>query len=311
MPSSKPDERPQNRLRGVVFIVVAMFITSIQDVVYKMFSSELPLGQIFALRAALALPLLIVLVHVCGAHRGVFFDALKPWTLVRSVFMTLCFVAFYAAIPFLTLSTLGAAAFTAPIFVTVFSALIIGETVGGRGWFAVVIGFVGVLILLQPGSDAFSLWTALPLMGACFYALANITTRAKCLNVPLPTMALSLNLTMLSAGLVVSGVALVFPLDSNLSQDIPYLYGRWVEVSLTDWLILSLLAFLAVAISVGIAGAYQSASPPLIATFEYSYLGFVVVWDVVFFAASPSAATIVGMVMIIGAGLVIARRSTT
>ena len=85
--------------------------------------------------------------------------------MLRAVFITTTFLAFYGAIPFLSLSTLGAANYSAPIFVTLLAALAIGEPVGRRGWFGVLLGFVGVLVLLRPGSDAFSIWALMPVIG--------------------------------------------------------------------------------------------------------------------------------------------------
>ncbi|MEL6206068.1 MAG: hypothetical protein AAFR47_12280, partial [Pseudomonadota bacterium] len=78
---------------------------------------DLTLWQIFALRGVLALPMLLVLLWLRGAHRGVLRIALGVWPLLRAVFITTTFLAFYAAIPFLSLSTVGAANYIAPIFV--------------------------------------------------------------------------------------------------------------------------------------------------------------------------------------------------
>lgn len=300
--------RPQFVLRGIVLIVAAMFVTSVQDVVFKLYGDTLTLGQIFTLRAILALPLFATLAFAQGLRGTVLAAALKPWPLLRSLAMTLMFLAFYAAIPFVSLSVLGAATYTAPLFVTLLSATAIGESVGYRGWIAVSVGFVGVLILLQPGTDAFSPWALLPLAGAVFYALAHVMTRARCQDIPPAAMALSVNLIMLAGGLAVSAIALLFGPQDELARSNPYLFGGWSRLGTSEWLFLGTLAILTVAISIGIAGAYQAAPPPTVATFEYSYLVFVAVWDLVFFAASPSVATLSGMFLIIAAGWWLMRR---
>ena len=300
--------RPQHIALGITLIVAAMFVTSLQDVVYKIFSSELTLWQIFTLRGLLALPLLFALAWARGIRSRDLVEALRKWTLLRSLFMTLCFLAFYSAIPFLSLSTVGAANYIAPIFVTLLSAYVIGEPVGRLGWVAVFIGFSGVIILLQPGTDAFSPWAILPVMGAVFYALSHITTRTKCLSVPLPVMALSLNIVMLVAGLIMSGIILFWQPNELLVRANPYLLGPWSSVDTSEWLILGLLAIFTVVIGMGIAGAYQSAPPSLVATFEYSYLVFVAMWDYFFFSSLPNGATIPGMLLIIGAGLLVLYR---
>ncbi|WP_421702566.1 DMT family transporter [Aliiroseovarius sp.] len=300
--------RPNNVVRGVILVVVALFITSVQDVIFKFFSSEMPLGQIFSLRAMLALPLLYAVSVLQRTDRRLLQDALGPWVLLRSLFMTLMFLSFYGAIPFVSLSVLGAGTYTAPIFVTIISACVIGEPVGWRGWLAVLLGFAGVLVLLQPGTDAFSLWALAPVGGAVFYALAHILTRTKCQVVTVAALALSLKLVMLIAGMAVSSVLLLWTPDEAMVRAYPNLLGKWSAVDQTEWMILGLLAILTVLIGLGIAGAYKAAPPSTVATFEYSYLVFAATWDLVFFNTAPTATTLLGMLMIICAGIMVLKR---
>lgn len=79
------------------------------------------------------------------------------------------------------------------------------------------------------------------------------------------------------------------------------------EVGQFDWLALMLLAGFAVLIGIMLARAYQIAPPATVATFEYSYLVFVAVWDILFFDSTPTITSLTGMVMIVGAGLIVLR----
>jgi drug/metabolite transporter (DMT)-like permease len=74
-----------------------------------------------------------------------------------------------------------------------------------------------------------------------------------------------------------------------------------------EWGIVSVLALLMVAISMGLAKAYQSAPPAIIATFDYTYLVFAAFWSFLIFSETPDAATIIGMLLIAGAGLLVVR----
>ncbi|SLN45993.1 EamA-like transporter family protein [Roseovarius albus] len=300
--------RPQNLSRGITLVIAAAFSISLQDLVIKLYSTQLTLWQIFALRGVLMLPLLYAVAWCRGVHRNVLRLALQRWVMLRSLFLASTFLAFYAALPFLNLSTVGAANYVAPIFVTLLSAYVIVEPVGPRGWFAVLIGFLGVVMLLQPGTDAFSYWAILPLIGATFYALAHITTRVKCHDVPLSAVALSLNLVMMAAGILGSLVITAFPPTDVLTQSYPYIFGKWGSLGVAEWQILFLLACLSLAIYMLLAGAYQAAPPSNVATFEYSYLIFVVIWDYLFFALLPNALSIFGMVLIVSAGLMVLRK---
>lgn len=305
--SSSVELRPQNIMRGVSLIILAALSISIQDVVFKLFSSELTLWQIFALRGVLAIPMLFAVLWVRGAHQGVVRAALGNWPLLRSVFIATSLLAFYAAIPFLSLSTVGAANYIAPIFVTLLSAYAIREPVGPLGWLGVCLGFAGVVFLLQPGTDAFSPWALLPIVGAASYALAHTTTRAKCQNVPVAVLSLSQNIVMLMAGTVVSVLILWLQPQGAIADAYPYIFGTWSNVGLTDWLVLMLLAGFAIANGMMLAGAYQAAPPAVVSAFEYSYLVFVAVWDILFFGIAPTLVSVSGMALIVVAGLLVLR----
>lgn len=304
-------DRPQNILRGVSLVLAAALVISIQDVIFKLFSSELTLWQIFALRGMLAVPMLLAMCWFRGMHQGIVKAALGRWVLLRSLFFTLAFMAFYAAIPFLSLSTVGAALYIAPIFVTLLSAYVIKEPVGLLGWLGVCLGFAGVIVLLQPSSDDFSLWAVLPVMGAGFYAFVHITTRTKCQGVPLAAIALSLNLVMAAGALIVSALLFWLSPQGAMVDAYPYIFGAWSTVELEDWLILALLAGFTIVIGMMLAGAYLVAPPSTVSAFEYSYLVFVAIWDIVFFDISPTFATVSGMILIVGAGLLVLGRRTS
>ena len=140
-------------------------------------------------------------------------------------------------------------------------------------------------------------------MGACFYALAHITTRAKCQDVSLSTMAFSVNITMFVAGGVMSMIVLLWSPEAQVVEAYPSVLGGWTSISVQEWAVLALLALFVIVIGMTLAGAYQSAPASTVATFEYSYLVFVVIWGFLFFDLVPSIATGSGMVLIFLAGI--------
>jgi len=300
--------RAQNISFGIAMIVATALTISLQDVVFKLFSSELTLAQIFTLRGMIAVPALILIALGRGQLREVVRSALRPWSVIRGFCLTMTFLVFYAAIPFLSLSTLGAANYTAPIFVALLAALFLSERVRPVGWIGVLLGFAGVLVLLRPGSEAFSLFALLPVISALFYATAHVLTRSRCGDEPVVGLALALNAIMTVAGLLISVLWALGFAPEGLAEQYPYLFGQWAAVSGTDWLFLLVLAAFTISIAMMTAAAYQSAPPATIATFEYSYLVFVALWDILFFALAPTAFTLAGMAMIAAAGLLVMRR---
>jgi len=293
--------------RGVLLIVATALTISIQDLVFKTFSSDLGLWQIFALRGLIAVPALVAIGAIQRRTKLVVQGATGAWPLLRGVCLTMTFLGFYAAIPFLSLSTVGAANYIAPILVAVLSAVVMREAVERLRWVGVCLGFLGVVLLLQPGTDAFSLFALLPVAGAAFYATGHIITRARCQRVPAAALALSLNIAMCAAGFAISGVLIWAPPSADLVASYPYLFGSWSSVGPTEWLILAVLAAFTVTIGIMLAAAYQAAPPAVIATFEYTYLVFVALWDVLFFGLLPTVVSAAGMVVIVVAGLLVMR----
>jgi drug/metabolite transporter (DMT)-like permease len=113
---------------------------------------------------------------------------------------------------------------------------------------------------------------------------------------------------MLLAGTVVSVLMVWLQPQSAFADAYPYIFGAWSNVGLNDWLVLTLLAGFAIINGMLLGGAYQTAPPAIVSTFEYSYLVFVAVWDISFFGIAPSVASISGMVLIVAAGLLVLRR---
>jgi len=281
---------------------------SIQDSLFKYFSDDQSLWQIITLRGLIAIPLLTIFATIKNQHHNLWIYAFKKWSLLRSLFMTLMFLSMYTAMPFLNLSVIAAGIYTAPIFVTLLSAHVIGEPVSRQGWIAIIMGFSGVMIILQPGTDAFNLWTIVPVFGGFLYALSNVTTRSKCQTLPVVSLALSLNLVLLLTGAVLSVIMQFWQPAGELIGSYPYLFDCWSDMGIAEWILIILLAILVIGIGMTLAGAYKSAQPSIVATFDYSYLIFVAIWDYLFFSNTPTGMTVLGMLLIVCAGLLVINR---
>ena len=214
-------------------------------------------------------------------------------------------IALYVSLPLLSLPVAAAAMYTAPLFIAFFSAILIGEPVGPRRGLAIAMGFVGVLIVVKPGSDAFSYATLLPILAAVCYALAMIITRGRCQNESPFVLALCLNAMLLAAGMVASGGLALLDLSPRTAAASPFVLGPWVALSGQDWAFMAVLAVLIVGAAAAAAKAYQSGPPVIVATFDYSYLIFAILWSALFFSELPDRETLVGMAVIFAAGLLV------
>ena len=306
MPNAS-DTRVDNIKLAIFSVLFAVFALSLGDAVIKSMSLSFPLWQIYVIRSLLALPILLLALKLQEPDVAIMPVSLK-WVLVRSLLLGCMWIAYYTALPKIKLSVAAAVYYTIPLFITLFSALFSGDKVTGRSWLAIIIGFIGVLIIVRPDAQGFNAYVLLPLLAAILYALAMILTRTKCLYENPKVLAINLNMTFIALGLIATAMLAVQNPSNELKTANPFLLGDWTQMDLKSW---SVMAVLAVIITIGSlfsAIAYQNGPSSVIASFDYSYLAFSAVWGFVFFAEVPDLLTAVGMVMIAGAGLIAIRQ---
>lgn len=303
-PANSPTTQKTSRnASGATLITFAVALMALQDALIKLMSTDLPLGQIFLLRSLLVLPVLTLMAR--QDWKAVWLQALGSGPLQRGLFLTLMYLALYAVMPYLPLATLAAGFYTGPLFITLLAALVLKEPSGPRARMAVAIGFLGVLVLLRPGSQSFVPAALVPILSGFFYALAAILARGKCRTQSPLSLAISLYLTLFLAGaaLLLTG-EFAAPINGG-----KFLLGAWKEMEAADWQLVAMLSLLAVGIGIGLAAAYQRAAPTVVASFDYSYLIFAALFGYLFFAETPDLPTLTGMMMIAGAGFLAITRN--
>jgi drug/metabolite transporter (DMT)-like permease len=240
-------------LLGVVTIVVSVLLMSLGDALIKLASASFTAWQVFTLRSLLVVPILVALMLATAPAARI-----RPksplWVALRSGLLALMWVAYYAALPSISLSTAAVAFYTAPLFIALLSRTLIGEAVGPIRWAGIVLGFLGVLVVLRPGSDAFRWATLLPVLAALFYAFAAMITRGHCAGERPLVLALGLNLGLLAVGLLASLLLATGAVPT--APDLPFLFGPWAPMGLELWGLMGLLALLMTVFGAGVAFAY-------------------------------------------------------
>ncbi|MEL6607513.1 MAG: DMT family transporter [Pseudomonadota bacterium] len=131
------------------------------------------------MRSLIVLPILGAIAFVWPGWRMLRVERGK-WVAFRSVLLVVNWLVYYTALPLMPLPLVVATLYTAPIFTTLFAAVLLGDPIGRAGWAGVLLGFAGVLLVIQPGSDGVGWVALLPVAAAVLYALNAIVTRAKC-----------------------------------------------------------------------------------------------------------------------------------
>ena len=149
-------------------IILTVLALSLGDALITMTSGSFVIWQIFVIRSVMALPVLLLLLALAAPDRLRMPDELG-WVILRSLMLVAMWVCYYLSLPNLTLSAAAAAYYTLPIFLTLFSALFIGDRISRKGWIAVLAGFIGVLLILRPKAGDFNAFAILPLLSAMLY----------------------------------------------------------------------------------------------------------------------------------------------
>lgn len=282
---------------GIVTILATVFAMALTDAFVKFASADMTLWQIYVCRSGLALPVLILLA------KGRILPDAGGWVALRSLALVAMYLAIYAAIPVLDLSVIAASLYTGPLFIVLLSVAFLREPVRAGQWLAVAVGFTGVLFVVRPGGEAFSVLSLIPVIAALLYAVAAVITRAKCASEASASLAISLNVALVICGLLASIWTRYWP--TVHAETYPFLFGQWAEFDTETLGILTAMAVLIVGVSVGLARAYQSPKPQVIATFDYAYLIFAAFWGFVFFGEVPDIWTMAGIVLIALAGILV------
>ncbi len=290
---------------AVVVIIATVFALALGDALIKGTSATFKLWQIFALRSVAVVPVLILLIR--WRATGVRLFPKEPvWTIVRSSLLTFMWVTYYLSLAHVELSA-AATYYTLPLFITLFAAAFLGDPVGPVGWAAVATGFFGVVLILEPRASDFNWYAILPLISAVLYALAMILTRSRCRREHMFVLSLWLNLTMLAVGATMTLVLTAIKLPFDTIRDQEFLFGAWSTLGVTELVAIAVLSVAIIIGSVGAAYAYQNGRPSTIATFDFAYVAFAMMWGILAFGEEPTNRGVAGASLIVVAGILAVR----
>lgn len=278
----------EHAARGIGFMILATMIFACVNALVKWLGPTYPTVQLLFFRNAFALfPVLILLWHAGG------FSALRTrrpmdhfWRAAVGMVSLACLFYALARMP---LATVVAIMFAAPLFVTALSVPLLGEHVGPRRWAAVLVGFVGVLLIVRPGATAMDWALGAAMAAAVMYALIMIFVRR-------------LNRTESPSAIVFYYMASTVLVSGAL---LPLF---WVTPLGWDWAGLVALGILGGSAQICVTMALRNADAAVIAPLDY----FSIVWSTLLgflvWGEIPSSHVWMGVGVVIGSGLYIAHR---
>ncbi len=173
-------ETPNRTGLAIILSLLALVLFDAMGLIIKLLSTEFSAAELSTWRNLFGLlPAFLVLYASKTWRENGKKIILKQWklALLRGVIASLAQLCFYWSLGLMAFATASTITYSGALFATAFAIPILGERVGIVRWMAVIIGFIGVVFILQPGSDAFTHYSILPLAAAAFYALLTITAK--------------------------------------------------------------------------------------------------------------------------------------
>ena len=296
-----------SNIQGVSFLVLALLILSLQGLAVKWIGGDYSIMEIVLFRSFVALPITILLYRLEG-RRGLPTTRKHKLEYTRGFFFFLSYTTAFMGLAALPLAEVAAIRNSGPLMITLLSVLMLREKVGARHWLALGIGFIGILMVVRPGSARFNLGSVFILISVLFYALNVILTRKLKETDSSATMAYYSSVVYLIAAIVLSPLAVVVGEIPNAHPSIAFLLRSWSLPTLLDWGVMSGLGLVWAGGMYFMARAYSAAHASVVAPFEYSNLLINVMWDAVLWHIFPGWLTWAGAVLTISSGIYILHR---
>ncbi len=296
-----------DNVKGVSFLVLATLIFSLQNIVVKWIGGDYSALEIVAFRSLVALPCTLLFYRYEG-KRGLPKTKQHKLQYTRGVFLFLSYTTFMMGLAALPLAEVESIKYSGPLMITFLSVVILGEKVGPRRWLALVIGFVGVLLIVRPGSTTFNLGSVFILISTLLYALMVISTRKLQAYDSSATMAYYSSLVYLVAALVLVPLPAIVGAVPDAHPSIAFLIRAWSLPTFLDWLIMSGLGLVWAGWMYFMSRAYSTVQASLLAPFEYISLPINILWGFLFWHEIPTWMTLAGAALTLFSGLYVLYR---
>jgi len=293
-----------NNTRGIIFILLAMMVFSVQDGIMKHIYNFVSLYEVYLIRTIISFLLIIIILKL--TNKPIVFKSQYPFlTFLRVILFFFGFSSFYISLSVLPLGTATALFFVTPFLITIFAHFFLKEKIGPRRWSAVVIGFVGVYITLNPDFSDFNYLSLLPILCAFCYSLSMIIIKKTSDKDNVYTQTFTFYIGAIIFSLIfyfIIGDGQYNTTDHPASQ---FIFREWFVDLESNFLIMSATGVTATVAFLLLFTAYSIASPAVISPFEYSILLWSPLIGWFYFDEIPSISTVIGILIIVSSGIYI------
>ncbi len=296
-----------NNPKGIVFILIAMMVFSVQDGIMKHIYNFVSLYEIYLIRTIVSFVLILLFLII--TKKPIVFKSQYPLlTFTRVILFFFGFSSFYVSLTVLPLGTATALFFVTPFLITIFAHFFLKEEIGLRRWSAVVVGFIGVYITLNPDFSNFNYLSLLPILCAFCYSLSMIIIKKTSDKDSVYTQTFTFYI-----GAIIISIIFYFVIGDGQynNSDHPasqFIFREWFVDFNSNILLMTATGVTATIAFLFLFTAYSIASPAVVSPFEYSILFWSPLVGWLYFDEIPSLNTVIGILIIVSSGVYIFMR---
>jgi len=296
--------KKNNNPKGIILILIAMMVFSVQDGIMKHIYNFVSLYEIYLIRTVVSF--ILILIFLIITKKPIVFKSQYPiLTLCRVILFFFGFSSFYISLTVLPLGTATALFFVTPFLITIFAHFFLKEEIGPRRWSAIAVGFIGVYITLNPDFTNFNYLSLLPILCAFCYSLSMIIIKKTSDKDSVYTQTFTFYIGAIIFSIIFYFIIGDGKLNTTEHPAAQFIFREWF-VDIEN----SILFMIATGVTATVAflllfSAYSIASPAVVSPFEYSILLWSPLIGWIYFNEVPTLSTVIGILIIVSSGIYI------
>ena len=275
---------------GFLYMFMSVCAISIMDLIVK-WSDSYPLGQVLFFRGFFGLVFYFFIIPR-DRLKNFYYTKRAGLHFLRCLFGLIALISIFIALRNLPLATVVSISFAAPIFTTIFSIFFLSEKVGLYRWLAVIVGFIGIIVITEPGFSSLNIYFIYPIIFCLGLSYVAIAIRQLSTTEPIWLIALNFSAAIKIASFFT----------------IPF---GWIMPDIKDLILLSFIGIFGGVANLWLSQSYKLSEVSLVTPLKYFALVFAIIFGYFFWNEIPSVKTLVGALLVIISSIIIFRRELT
>ena len=288
--------------KAIILILLGMTVFALQDTFIKLLSEDTNIYLIYFSRSLIGL--FVVFTYLKIKKIPISIKTYYPLlTFVRTLAFFFGFSLYYYSLTKLSLAMAVTLFFVSPFFTTIFSMIIIKEKVGWRRWMAILMGFIGVYLVMNPNFNDFNIYSLFPVMCALCYSFTVVIQKKTSDKDSLFSQVIHIYISAIIFSIIIQSSFYAFNFQPDIVEKYKFLLMGWDISSYTNFIMLVVIGFTGVTGFLCLFGAYNIGSPSTIAPFEYVIILWAIFISWLLWGDTLNGKAYIGLIFIVFASL--------